>query len=251
MKSSDWQKLIYQGEKNPSAYDREILKKNKIRLQKIQSYVAEEEGGKKILEIGCATGLISQIFCAENEVCGLDLSDDLLAGAKSRGLRTVKADLEEELPFKNDRFDLIIASEIIEHVIDTDKLLCEINRVLKKDGKLILSVPNLRNFFSPWLLLFFDRPPVYSARYRSPHVRDFTYPLIKKALSNNGFKIMKKTGSNFYLPFFWRLANSRLSSLFGRLFPTWSKELIVKAVKIKSSDYQPKEIFLNYKKGRL
>ena len=64
MKSSDWQKLIYQGEKNPAAYDREILKKNKIRLQKIQSYVAEEEGGKKILEIGCATGLISQIFCA-------------------------------------------------------------------------------------------------------------------------------------------------------------------------------------------
>lgn len=248
---ANFQKIIFESEKDETKYEKEILKKNKIRLKKIARWIKEEGEQKVILDLGCANGLVTRQFTKNNKVYGLDSAENFVQMARKNGLKAQHANLEEKFPFSDKKFDLIVANEIIEHIYNTDFFLSECNRVLKDKGKIILSVPNLRNPFSPWLLLFLNRPPVYSARYRSPHVRDFTYPIIKRALKNNGFQIIKKTGSNFYLPYLWRLANSRLSSLFGTIFPTWSKEIIIKAEKTKISQYNPEEIVISYKKGGL
>jgi len=251
MSSSNFQNFIYHSEKDITAYEKEILKKNIIRIKKIRNFVEKSGNNKKIMELGCATGLITKNLTDNNEVWGVDIVDNFLTAAEKKGLNTKKSDLEKKLPFKDNQFDIIIASEIIEHVVDTDKLLSECNRLLKNNGCLVLTIPNLRNIFSPWILLFLNRPPAYAARYRSPHVRDFTYPIIKKALKNNNFKITKKTGTNCYLPYFWRIANSKISSLFGSLLPTWSKEIIIKAKKTGPAKYNQEKIIKTYQEGCL
>ncbi len=95
------------------------------------------------------------------------------------------------MPFKTETIDLVIASEVLEHILNTDLLLFEINRVLKNNGILVVTVPNVNYLLSYVMMLFFDLPPYRSARYRSPYVRDFTKKIIKIALENNGFKVVK------------------------------------------------------------
>lgn len=235
---ANFQKTVFRGEQDEEKYEREVFKKSRLRLQKIARWISEEENQKTILDLGCSNGIISKKFAKNNEVYGLEIAENFVKMARKNGLKVQLANLEEKFPFPDKKFDLLLANEIIEHIYDTDFFLSECNRVLKDGGKMIISFPNIRNPFS-FLMLVFNRPPPYSARYRSPHVRDFTYPLMKKALVNNGFNIIKKTGTNLYLPFLWFLANSPPSSALAKLFPTWSKEIVIKAKKIKTVKYNP------------
>ena len=74
------------------------------------------------------------------------------------------------------------------------------NRVLHADGHLLLTTPNV-NSVASWLMMsMLNLPPYASARYRSPHVRDFTTRLLKLALRNNGFATIKIHGTWLGLP---------------------------------------------------
>ena len=59
---------------------------------------------------------------------------------------------EEACPVKNERYDVIIASEIIEHVFDTDFFIEELKRILKPNGRIIITTPNMH--FAANRLLF-------------------------------------------------------------------------------------------------
>lgn len=60
----------------------------------------------------------------------------------------IVADLEEKLPFADDRFDEIYADNVLEHVKNLDGLLGELHRVCHKDGKIIIIVPHFSFFGS-------------------------------------------------------------------------------------------------------
>lgn len=248
---SEFQKLIYQSETDPGAYEKNLLEKDYPRITKIRSFISEEGNKKKILELGCATGTLTHPFVGKNEVYGLDLSPIFVRYARKRGIKAQVGNLEEKLPYKDRFFDLVVGGEIVEHIVDTDFLLSECNRVLKKDGKIILSIPNIKTLFSPFVLLFFDHPLIFSARYRSFHIRDFTFSTLKLALENNGFKIVKKTGSNFYFPLLLKFSSNFLFNFLGSLFPSFAKQLIIKAKKVQPALYDWKEIARTYKQGRL
>lgn len=52
----------------------------------------------------------------------------------------IKMDIKD-IPYKEDTFDYVIANHVLEHINDLDKAMSELKRVLKKDGKLIISFP--------------------------------------------------------------------------------------------------------------
>jgi hypothetical protein len=66
-------------------------------------------------------------------------------------------------------------------------------------GHFLLTFPNVRTPVSLAMMLV-DLPPMYSARYRAGHVRDFTAKTMRIALSNCGFRVEKMIGADFYLP---------------------------------------------------
>ena len=61
---------------------------------------------------------------------------------KAKGFDGFVADISDALPFDDQQFDLVYASEIIEHLADSESFLQEINRVLVVDGLVLLSTIN-------------------------------------------------------------------------------------------------------------
>lgn len=217
------------------------IKTIRVRYKKIRNFIEREGSGKKILDLGCADGSLLEPLAKKNLVFGVEITESLSQKTRAKGLNVVKADLEKGIPFGSKTFDIVVAAQIIEHIVNTDFFLAECNRVLKKNGKLVLSVPNINTLFSPLILFLFDYPPPSSSRYRSHHVRDFTFSTLKIALKNNCFVIKKRRGVVIYIPQFSYFF--KLRSFLGDLIPRWSDEYIIKAVKEKSFTYKKEEVF--------
>ncbi|MFX1535460.1 MAG: class I SAM-dependent methyltransferase [Promethearchaeota archaeon] len=105
--------------------------------------------GKKILDIGCSGGLIWKFLQEEDvdlEYYGLDLIFEALKSNKKYHLDVKLFNASAtELPFQDETFEYIISCETLEHIPDTVTTLKEIFRVLKPQGRVVLSVPNYGN----------------------------------------------------------------------------------------------------------
>ncbi len=207
------------------------------RVEKVRQLFAGLPPGQKVLDVGCATGGILAPLVGRHEIHGVDVSESLVQKATQLGLKAVKHDVESgPMPFAEGSFDAVFCGEAIEHLVDTDWLMAELNRVLRIGGKLVLTYPNIRTALSVVMMLFLDMPPLYSARYRAPHFRDFTLRTIKIVLRNHGFTLDKAIGSAFYLPRIGEFG-SRLATF----FPSWADTGIVMASKVKGSIYRPED----------
>jgi len=129
---------------------------------------------------------------SENDCYLCDISEKAVIKARNKGIKAYVCDVDnEKLPFHDGIFDIVTCFEVLEHVINTDFVLSEINRVLKQNGIFIVSTPNVNSIYSLFAQIFMDYPPIASARYKSIHVRDFTLKTLKIALHINGFEVSK------------------------------------------------------------
>jgi SAM-dependent methyltransferase len=96
-----------------------------------------------ILEIGCSGGpLMQRLFAAgHTDVTGIDVSAPAIELAKARGVPHVSVMDGAALEFTDARFDVVIASDVLEHIEDEGKALREWARVLKPGGQLMVFVP--------------------------------------------------------------------------------------------------------------
>lgn len=99
--------------------------------------------GKRCLEVGC--GNYPKIPLEDGFF--LDTSKVAVSSLKEKGFN-VYLGSAENLPFKNNFFDLAVAWEVLEHLEDDKKALSEISRVLKKEGYFLFSVPLGKDKFS-------------------------------------------------------------------------------------------------------
>lgn len=168
---------------------------------------------KKVLDIACGTGLLGKTF--SNNVYGFDLNMQAVHVAKKNGIHAIKHDVEKKWPYPNNFFDIVIASHIIEHVINPDHLIEEARRVLKKGGIFIIATPNLAAWFNRALLLCGFQPfftevstkdktiGISFTRKLSPnrnplgHLRVFTYKAICELVTFHHFKLITTEGHEF------------------------------------------------------
>lgn len=140
-------------------------------------------------------------FAGRCTLYGVDVSEEFLRDAEASGYITRLVDAgADALPFGDGFFDAVIAGEVIEHVVNTDWLMTEVNRVMRNDGRLIISIPNVNQWISVLMMLFFDLPPRYSARFRAPHVRDFTHKTMRMCIQEFGFSIVRRHGTGLFIP---------------------------------------------------
>ena len=105
--------------------------------------IAELVGtGKRVLDLGCRTGALTQHYLAGNSVVGVDAGREALAQAAALGVETVWTDLDEALPFEDASFDVVVAGELLEHLQFPERLIEEIRRVTSPGGRIVGSVPN-------------------------------------------------------------------------------------------------------------
>lgn len=215
----------------------QVSKIQKNRIKKVHEIISCESPAR-ILDIGCSNGYISSSLINEaTEVYGIDISQKDVSEASTLGLKAQVHDVATGLPFENEIFDIVIAAEIIEHLIDTDYFLKEIYRVLKKDGKLILTTPNIANLENRLRLLIGKQPVFFDCRITvSNHLRAYTPGTLKKQLQGSGFKIEVYTGS--FVPAICYIKCRKLNeillpflSFLAKILPNLSLHLIIKAQK--------------------
>lgn len=103
-----------------------------------------------ILEVGCASGpLLAHLRQAGyGNVYGIDSSEVAIRRARELGLDRVALMDAARLTFERNCFDLVIASDVLEHIENDERAIREWVRVLKPDGYLLFFVPALRVFWS-------------------------------------------------------------------------------------------------------
>lgn len=107
---------------------------------KIQRFVPL---GARHLDIACGDGQILHAFDRLGcKSVGIELSERRLARCKNRDCTVVRADMTADLPFKNAAFNVITLISTIEHALYPDLLLKETDRVLSKDGLIVIQIPN-------------------------------------------------------------------------------------------------------------
>jgi methionine biosynthesis protein MetW len=150
--------------------------------ERVPYFVAAVGGpGKRVLDIGCRAGALSQYFLDGNEVTGIDVDEEALSHAAARGLHTIWGDVEEPLPFDDASFDVVVVGEILEHVRFPDEVVAEIGRVLAPDGVVVGSVPNVYRLKNR-LKFLLGRPPENNPM----HLRMYSPTLIRAELAPIG-----------------------------------------------------------------
>ncbi len=210
----------------------------KHRLKKILNFIPKSKN-INFLDVACGEGQFYdelKKFRKNITYNGLEFSTKQVSLAKSKKYNVKKHDLTEKWPFEDNSFDIVFASEIIEHIFDTDYFSSECYRVLKKGGILILTTPNIAALGDRIRLLFGILPCAIENRAilkNSGHIRAFTYKDIYEILTYNGFKIIKITGRDFYLPIVKHEMKylGKINYFLSNLFPKISAGFIVIAKK--------------------
>ena len=179
-------------------------------MQTIDLKKMQLKPNSKFLDLGCGEGrhCFGAYMSEEIDVFGFDMSlsdvgkakenfDQFNENTSSKSCNFGVADAKK-LPFKDNTFDFIICSEVLEHIIDYQSALSEINRILKPEGKLAVSVPK---FFPEWicwkLSIDYQNTP-------GGHVRIFKFKELKKDIADYGLHFSQRHWAHaLHSPYWW------------------------------------------------
>jgi SAM-dependent methyltransferase len=114
----------------------------------------------RILDAGCGTGRNLVEFSGLGVAEGVDFSPDAVDFCRRRGLAGVQRAPIEQLPFEDGRFNLILATDVIEHLDDDRRALAELRRVAAVGARLVVTVPAYQ-----WLWSQHDESMHHRRRY--------------------------------------------------------------------------------------
>lgn len=190
-------------------YDVEGDKKLKAfkRGQKLYE-IAGKPKGLKILDIGPQFGTVTQYFVKDNDVTIVDFNQHAVDYMKKKhGVKGMQADCDgKKLPFKDESFDLVICSEVLEHLFFYEETIAEIARLTKKGGMFIGTTPNAFTLRARIGFLL-NRP---GTAFNHEHIRFYNKKIIKGLLTKY-FSEVKLKGFKGWL-------KDINLSLFGHLF---------------------------------
>lgn len=192
------------------------------------------------LDAGCNGGFLSffLVSAGAKKIYGIDMSPGFIKrNIKNAKIWKLDKKLDfkvgniEKLPYKDDFFDYIICSEVLEHVENPEKVISEFERVLKSNGTILLTTPNILNpgelmhnakHYLMWLL----------KGEEFTHIQHFTFMNLKKLFKN--FKKVSMEGVGFgaaFLPFSSFSFLKRLDYELGKTFQPISFDIFVTAKK--------------------
>jgi len=147
-----------------------------------KKYIHGIESGK-MLDVGCAFGLMLEKFPKSFDKFGIDVSEYAIQVAKEKfpDDKFFACEAEKDLPFPEDYFDIVLCNDVFEHLESPGKAIKNIHRVMKKGGLLLATTPNL-NLFRKTFLKSIDKNEYHISMYRH---RDMLGELEKA-----GFKIV-------------------------------------------------------------
>lgn len=154
-----------------------------------------------LLDFGCGDGQflnMARKYC--DSVCGVDLSNSAINKARAQYPEIEFKMIGEDgrLPYRDNHFDTICAIDVLEHILDVESVLEELNRVLKPDGNLLLATSEI----TPVKMFFISLISLDKYFYpTSPHIRYFTRKNLRDILRRKGFKPLGYKKNRTYFGF--------------------------------------------------
>ena len=189
-------------------YDERFFHDVEHRYTKMHRLLRERWGdpaGKRVVDLGSSRGLFLARF-PKSELAAIEIDPEERRLGADHGVEAVEHFINAfdgnrmtaRLPFGDESADIVLAGEIIEHIVDTESFLREIRRLLRPGGALVLSTPNIL-WWKHRLALLAGRYPDaldYRTRYGDDfgHVRIFTPQLMRELLEETGFADVEVVG---------------------------------------------------------
>jgi ubiquinone/menaquinone biosynthesis C-methylase UbiE len=237
-----------------------LAMRNERRL--FQAKLVESNPNATLLDCGCREGdntfTLAQKVGAR-QVIGLDYNFRALSLARERNILPLQSDLNRCIPLDDNSIDVIIASDVLEHLVNPYILVMEMFRVLKPGGYIVLDTPNLASWHNIFALLIgvqpFSGPNIttmedsdvemvrrmhrsthglpedgeykeHGQKELTRHIVVVAYVSLIRILKRVGFQIEKAYGFGYYpLPVF-------LARLFQHIDIRHSHHLLIKARKL-------------------
>jgi len=200
---------------------------------------------KVLVDLGCNDGKLTMEMARllkPEEIYCIDIDENALNIARSRGLKTYKADLSSDrLPIQDGGADLVTALEVIEHLVNPDNMLREAYRILRNHGYLLITTPNLASWVNRLVMLLGYQPynceisteivagvPWKARTFAKPagHIRPYTLRALREVLTYHGFEIIHVKGAPGVEPRELRIIDAIFS-----LRPSLARRLIILARK--------------------
>jgi len=135
----------------------EVNKRKKLIFKKL---LRESIKSKSFLDVGCGIGLFSAIAEKRGaKVISMDVGKTLLKQVSKRCKSTTVVGNVTQLPFNDESFDIVLATEVLEHCSSPAKGFAELARVTKPSGKVVVTVPNKIWIFSLFVANLFKIRP--------------------------------------------------------------------------------------------
>lgn len=168
-------------------------------LDLLQRHVSPKD---HCLDVGCGDGGTSGGWLQAHtaKYLGVDISESALAVARERGLDVEQIGDAAELPLADASFDCVVCTEVLEHLFEPQVALAEIHRVLRPEGRLIITVPNVAHWRNRLDLALLGR---WNPRgdnlspeqpWRDPHVRFFSLASLSRLVEMSAFEVMERGG---------------------------------------------------------
>jgi SAM-dependent methyltransferase len=202
-----------------------------------------------LCDLGCDDGLwtaeLARSSCSQH-VFGVEIVPERARVALERGVSVTVADLTSMFPFEDERFDLVHANQVIEHIGDIDHFLNEIHRVLRVGGAAVISTENgssWHNIFAAtmgWQIFSLTNVSALSMGVGNPlavhrgrslalpswtHKTIFNYRGLREMLGLHGLKVVRAVGAGYY----------PLPASVGRVDVRHCHFMTMKAVKVAAS----------------
>jgi len=166
-----------------------------------------------VLDVGCGVGLNSAFLTDHGcKVWGITLSpkEAELARDHCENIHILNVE-KDALPYKEDFFDTILLSHVLEHMVDPKKALCKLSRHLKHNGVLIIAVPNMAH----WRLRIQFLKGNWERKDHGPldesHLHFWSFATANRIFEGTPYEIISKINTSTELPL-WP---------FRRFMPNW------------------------------
>lgn len=155
---------------------------------KTEALKGENKLNLKILDLGCALGFFIELVKKQGwEAKGVEFSEDAAQYAKKElGLEVYTGSIEE-VGFPSASFDVVTMLDVLEHVVSPNKILKEVNRILKREGLILATVPNVSGAEAR------GTKGLTNYLFAEGHLFNFPHQTLKRLFNINGFKIIKVT----------------------------------------------------------
>ena len=197
---------------DPNHYHQKILK-----IIKSES----EDRSLNILDVGCATGYLgakAKTYNKNNYVCGIEISEIAAEMAKKSLDKVIVGNIEEiELPYPEKYFDIIICSDVIEHLFEPKKFLKKIKAYLRTEGIMLVVMPNVVHYTIRLAVLKGKWNYQSHGILDYGHLRFFTKDTAIKIFKDSGYSV-EKTIPYISLPFPINVLDRMLKGAFTQLF---------------------------------